>query len=127
MLKYLSLFFSVMLMLCACKGDGPGGVIIPKEKMVGLLVDMHIIDGSIYTSVSLNPDTLYKYDMDRFLILFKQHHVDSMQFRKSLRYYTQQPAELGAIYADVMTILQKKTDSLNRSMFNKPNGKRLNR
>jgi hypothetical protein len=126
MLKYISLFFSVTLLLYSCRGNGGSGNIIPHNEMTDLLLDMHLIDGSIYSSISQNPDTLYKYDMDRFVVLFKHYHVDSVQFRKSFKYYTLRPVELSAMYAAIMARLQKKIDSLNTSMLKQPPIKRPN-
>jgi hypothetical protein len=49
MQKYISLFFSVLLFLTACKSnDVPDGIIKEKE-MISLLTDVHLTDGAIYT------------------------------------------------------------------------------
>jgi hypothetical protein len=81
--------------------------------MISLLTEVHIVDGSMY-SLSQNPDSLYKYGLNRYLSVFKKYHTDSAQFKKSLKYYTTQPDELEAMYDQVLANLKQKTDSLNK-------------
>jgi hypothetical protein len=123
MLKNIFLFFSVMLLLVACTGDKVAKGIIPRDKMTNLLIDIHIVDGGIYGFISQNPDSLYKYGVGRYTAVFKRYHVDTAEFRKSLKYYARRPAELTLIYTDVMANLQGRIDSLNKSMYNKPQRK----
>jgi len=124
MLKYIALFFSVTFVLAACRGNNQEIKVIPHDQMIDLLVDMHLIDGSIYATVSQNPDTLYKYDMARFLVLFRHYHTDSATFRRSLRYYTNQPTELSGMYVEIMARLQKKLDSVTPKSLKNYNGPR---
>jgi len=110
--KYIILFFSVSLFLFACgKNKEPSGVINPNV-MVGLLTEVHIVDGRLYT-LSQTPDSLRKYGAKKYLSLFKKYGTDSLQFRKSLQYYSTQPEELLIIYDKVLAKLKLKTDSLN--------------
>ena len=117
MRKYITLFFSVSLLLSACTADKSKVDIIKHDQMVSLLTDMHIIDGSLYNAISQSPDTLYKYGTARYLFLFKKYHVDSVQFRRSLKYYTNQPVEFQAMYDKILVNLQSKTDSINKKLL----------
>jgi len=112
MLKYIILFFSVTFILGACGSHNQEVKVIPHDQMIDLLIDMHVVDGSIYAGISQNPDTLYKYDMGRFLLVFRHYHTDSATFRRSLKYYTNQPTELSEMYVLIMARLKKKSDSL---------------
>ncbi|HEY2582943.1 MAG TPA: DUF4296 domain-containing protein [Mucilaginibacter sp.] len=112
MRKYITLFFSVSLFLFACNSGKPSAEIINHDRMVNLLTDLHIVDGRMYTH--LVPDSLYKYGMGMYLSLFKKYNTDSVQFRKSYKYYTTQPAELQAIYEQVLKNLKQKTDSVTK-------------
>ena len=120
MRKYITLFFSVTFFLSACKGGKAPDEIINHDQMIVLLTQVHIVDGSLY-AVSQNPDSLYKYGTDRYLALFKRYHTDSVQFRKSLKYYTTQPVELTTIYDQVLANLKQKTDSLTKRQLKKSN------
>jgi hypothetical protein len=113
MRKYITLFFSVSLFLFACDGGKPSDEIINHDRMTSLLTDVHIVDGRMY-SIKQDPDSLYKYGKSRYLAVFKKYHTDSLTFKKSLKYYTTQPAELEAIYEQVLKNLQQKNDSLNK-------------
>ena len=117
MRKYITLFFSVSLLLSACTADKSKAKIIKRDQMVSLLTDIHILDGSMYNAVSQSADTLYKYGTARYLTLFKKYHVDSAEFRQSLKYYTTQPVELQAMYDKIQANLQAKTDSVNKTML----------
>jgi hypothetical protein len=113
MRKYITLFFSVTFLLSACKGGKTPGEIINHDRMISLLTELHIVDGSVL-SVPQFPDSLYKYGTGRYLVLFEKYHTDSVQFKKSLKYYTTKPVELQSIYDQVLVNLKQKTDSLNK-------------
>jgi hypothetical protein len=115
--KYIILFFLAMLTLPACKRAKPGKQIIPRDKMISLLTDLHIVDGGMYNVVSVNPDSSYKYGTGRYLALFKKYHVDSATFRRSLKYYTGKPAELESMYEMILRNLANKTDSANKLLL----------
>jgi hypothetical protein len=110
--KYISLFFSTVLFLTACKGNKASDGIIDRDHMISLLTDVHVTDGAMY-NYNQTPDTLYKYGLGKYLELFKKHHTDSAQFKKSLQWYATQPTDLDKMYEQVADNLKKKLDSLN--------------
>ncbi len=111
MRKHYTLFFLTLLFLGSCIGSVPNGIIKP-DKMINLMVDVHIVDGSLYNIDTSAPDSLYKYGIDRYLKVFKQHRTDSVQFKKSLEYYSLHPDQLEEMYTEVSKILQAKNDSI---------------
>jgi hypothetical protein len=111
--KYKTLFFSLLILLYACGGNGIPGNVIKPDKMASLLTEVHIADGAMYNVVQL-PDSLYKYGTDRYLKLFKRFDTDSVQFKKSMQYYCSNPELLVAIYDQVTTNLKQKSDSINK-------------
>lgn len=110
--KHIILFFSALLFLLACKQGSDSKGVINVAEMTRLLVDIHIVDGSL--AQQPNADSLYKYGTGRYLYLFKQYHTDSAQFKRSVRYYTSNPDVLIKMYDDVNKMLQFKADSLNK-------------
>jgi hypothetical protein len=110
MRKYIILFFSGLLVLAACKRT-PEGIIKPDE-MASVLTDVHLADGSMINIPQI-PDSIYKYGMGKYLDIFKKHHIDSAQFRKSYKYYTMHADELVSIYDVVLKKLTAKSDSIN--------------
>jgi hypothetical protein len=119
--KYIASFFLVTLFLSACNGNKSEKEIINTDEMINLMTDMHIVDGSMYNSVSQSSDSLYKFGIAKYMALFKKYHVDSVQFRKSLDYYTNKPVEMGKMYDVILDKLQKKTDSLNKKLLKNQN------
>ncbi|MCS3734490.1 DUF4296 domain-containing protein [Mucilaginibacter dorajii] len=110
--KYIILFFSVTLFWCGCKSGGVPGKYIQPQAMTGLLVQIHLIDGSLYNGTQA-PDSLYKYGMGKYLDAFRKFNTDSAQFRKSMEYYTNTPDKLTAIYDNVDKRIKALSDSLN--------------
>ena len=47
MRKHIILFFSALLFLFACDDNKETKGIIPRDQMVNLLVDVHLVDGSL--------------------------------------------------------------------------------
>ncbi len=111
MRKHIFLFFLALIFLTACNNDTPKGI-IERDRMVKLMIDVHLTDGTIYNLNEANSDTLYKYGYDKFIKLFKSYQTDSTQFKKSLRYYTQHTEIMSGMYDEVMASLQAKNDSL---------------
>ncbi len=114
MRKYITLFFSVSLLLSACKSNKTPEGIINHDRMINLLTEVHIIDGRMY-NVKQEPDSLYKFGFGRYKALFKKYDTDSGQFRKSVKYYTTQPTELQAMYDQILINLKRMSDSLNKA------------
>lgn len=111
--KYNKLFFLVLIFLVACKGTNTPDGIIKKEQMTNLLTEIHIVDGSLYNVMQM-PDTLYKYGTGKYLAVFKKYHTDSVQFRKSFKYYSSNPDILQSIYEQITKNIKQKSDSLNK-------------
>lgn len=106
---YKILFFLPLLFLLSCGENKPSGI-LNHQQMQEVLVDVHIVDGSLFELASI-PDTLYKYGEVKYEQVFKQHHTDSTQFKKSFLYYTNKPDELYDIYEKVTAALKVKVDS----------------
>src|ERR1700759_1918908 len=113
MLKYIVPFFWAVLLFSACSGNKTEKGILPRDQMITLLTQVHVVDGGIYNVTSVNPDTLYKYGNGRYLAMFKKYHVDSAAFRRSLKYSSGKPVELQAMYEEVIKRINDKVDSTN--------------
>ena len=118
MLKYNKLFFFVLIFLIACRGNKTPDGIINQEQMTNLLTDIHIVDGGLY-SVTQMPDSLYKYGADKYLMVFKKYHTDSIQFKESFKYYTTNPEKLATMYEQIAKNIKQKSDSLNKINLDK--------
>jgi hypothetical protein len=112
MRKYIILFFSALAVLCSCGDNTPDGILDEKQ-MADVLTDVHVANGTLFMIPSM-PDSLYKYGLGKYLLVFKQHNTDSAQFTRSYKYYTRDIQQLVAIYDVVSKNLQKRSDSLNK-------------
>lgn len=121
MRKHIILFFSALLFLCACNDDKDAKGVLGRQDMIGVLVDIHLVDGAL--SNQSNSDSLYR-SMGHYMYVFKKHHTDSAQFRKSILYYTKRPDNFMNMYDDVIKILQVKSDSMNSIMAKENEAKR---
>jgi hypothetical protein len=106
---YKILFFLIPIFLLSCGTKIPAGI-LDHEQMTGLLVDIHIVDGSLF-EVAQDPDSLFKYGINKYQYVFKQHKTDSTQFKKSFKYYTNKPDQLFEIYEEVTKVIKAKSDS----------------
>jgi hypothetical protein len=113
MRKHNIWFFSALLFLVACSDNVPDGV-IEQDKMANLLVDVHIVDGSLYNINNPVADSLYKYGINKYLKVFKDHKTDSTQFEKSIKYYALHQEKLEEMYAVINEKLKFKLDSINK-------------
>ncbi|QQL51272.1 DUF4296 domain-containing protein [Mucilaginibacter ginkgonis] len=99
--------------MTACKNRSTPEGIIPRDRMVDLLVQVHIVDGYMI-SKSQQPDTLYKYGMAKYMHLFQNFHTDTAQFKRSTVYYANQPELFDQMYDEVTKQLAAKVDSLSK-------------
>ena len=106
---YNVLFFLIPIFLFSCGTKAPNGI-LDHQQMTGLLVDLHIVDGSLF-EVAQDPDSLFKYGVNEYQYVFKQHKTDSTQFEKSFKYYTNKPDQLFEIYEEVTKVIKAKSDS----------------
>lgn len=106
---YYILFFLAAIFLSSCKSDNPKGI-LSHEQMERVLTDIHIVDGSI-TDKMMVPDTMFKYGNAQYIQVFKQHHIDSGEFKRSFRFYSNKPDELFEIYDKVTAELKVRVDS----------------
>src|SRR3569832_51978 len=116
--KYYKLFFSVLIFLAACSGNKIPDGVIARDKMTNLLTDIHIVDGSMYNVMQL-PDSLYKYGTEKYQMVFRKYHTDSLQFKKSFQYYSSNPDKLQAIYEQITINIKQKSDSINKLSLDK--------
>jgi len=79
---------------------------IPREEMVSILVDIHLLDGAIqkdrYRQELEIPDTLNVYGY-----VFDKHGYSRAQFDSTMNYYSRDPRRFERIYQDVMARLNR--------------------
>jgi hypothetical protein len=91
-------------MACSESKELPKGI-LPEQKMVALLIDLHWSDAKIAQSAYTNTDSAQYHYWQLESAIFKRYKTDTLTFRKSLAYYSQQPKLLEEIYAIVIDSL----------------------
>ncbi len=80
--------------------------VIPRDEIVPVLVDIHLLDGAIqrskYSSEINPPDTIGVYDY-----VLKEHGYTREQLDSSMNYYTRRPRTFERIYQEVVARLNR--------------------
>lgn len=80
--------------------------IVEDEKMVDVLVDLHLIEASL--SLNMLEDQRAARDTSEFYDPYKKHNVPKKAFDESFQYYASKPEALNAIYEEVMNRINLK-------------------
>ncbi|MCS6821591.1 MAG: DUF4296 domain-containing protein [Microscillaceae bacterium] len=83
--------------------------ILPKTKMVDILVDLHIAEAMVMEKNYASPDSAYAtFQMMQSQIL-KWHQVDSLTYHQSYAFYLKDMKLLDEVYAAVVDSLSYKS------------------
>jgi len=100
---------AVLLFVASCteKTEEAPSYVIPRNKMINLMVDLHIVEASISTK-NLPYDSaelLYsKFEKE----IFKKHHTTDSMYRKSFEYYSANPETFNKMYTVIVDSLTMK-------------------
>lgn len=92
----------MLLIGCEEEKHRPQGL-LPKEKMVKVLTDAHLVETARNLKVTPN-DTIYQ---EHFASIFEAHGVSRTDFDSSLWYYSTQAQNMDSIYELVMEHLSE--------------------
>lgn len=102
----LLLFSCFLLLSCSKKEEKIPETVIPKEKMVLVLVDIHLAEAGSQFNVPFDNSTNIKQAYYQFI--FKKHKITYPQLMKSWTFYTEHPEIFSEVYNEVITELSKK-------------------
>jgi hypothetical protein len=116
------LCFIVLLTIFACSRENLPKGILPRKKMVPILVDIHLADAinnQKYT-LSLIRDSLSE---DLYLSICKKYNVERADIQNSLLWYGKNTRAFVPVYDEVLNILSEmevkaKSDTIRPSGFN---------
>jgi hypothetical protein len=107
--KKTVVFISVLAILFSCGGRKLPDGILDEDKMVEVLIDIHLAEGLVSTFP-------IHYDSSRVLYplfekeVFKKHQIPDSVFRMSLEYYMQDTKTMDRMYArtiDSLHVVEK--------------------
>ncbi len=78
--------------------------IIPQEKMIEILRDIHIAEGNLQGHVSPDKDSLGK---TYYHHIFQEHDIKEADFYQSYDAFTQTPKIMEAVYDSVAIAIQR--------------------
>ncbi|RPA66757.1 DUF4296 domain-containing protein [Cyclobacteriaceae bacterium YHN15] len=108
-MKKTVIFISVLTILFSCGGRKLPDGILDEDKMVEVLIDIHLAEGLVSTFP-------IHYDSSRVLYplfekeVFKKHQIPDSVFRMSLEYYMQDTKKMDRMYArtiDSLHVVEK--------------------
>ena len=105
-MKYI---YQVVLVLtiifCSCQKKNR--YIIPEDKFVDILVDIHIAD-AFYSNNQYGELKLSKIDSSVYYkVIFEKYNIEKAKFDSTLKAYTMQPIVMESIYDKVIDKLKK--------------------
>lgn len=98
--------FSLLLFLFSCNPESekvPAGI-LPKDKMIDVLVDVHIAESST-ESAGLSPAQVNALVLQRYEQVMKKHGTTFDTFKASFNYYERHPEIFDGIYQEVVNRL----------------------
>jgi hypothetical protein len=98
------ILFFLLLSACIQEEQAPRSV-LPKEKMVDILVDIHIAEARANRIQLRSYDSIQAYYKKLETDVYKKHQVDSAIYNKSFRYYMDHIKQMDEIYTAVVDSL----------------------
>ncbi|MEB2781939.1 DUF4296 domain-containing protein [Algoriphagus sp. C2-6-M1] len=109
-MKRLLLLSFYILALASCGASNKPEGLLPRDKMVEVLIDIHLTEG-------LTSALPVAYDSSKVLYnllekdVFLKHDVSDSVFTQSMLYYLRDPAEMERIYSRVVDSLMVRESS----------------
>ena len=104
--------FLLALPACDRPEDAPPPAdLLPKDKMIRLLADLHVLEAQVETS-RLNPDSARALFLTQKKALLWSREVSDSSFQRSYRYYGVHGKDLGEIYGAVIDTLNLRKERL---------------
>ncbi len=114
MLRILSLLTLLVLISCSSGKKPDADLLIPDDKLVPVLVDLHLIY-ALQTTQEFR-SLANQYDsIDVHSDIFEKHNITKAQLDTTLSYLSKNPKDLLDIYDEVIMLLNLMQDSIKTS------------
>ena len=101
-------FLTALVILCACSTDTSPDDLIEKDKMVKVMIEIHLLESKV-NNVRINPidstQAVYNHYEN---LLFKDLEITQEQYERSFNYYVDNPNEFEKIYNAVVDSLMER-------------------
>ena len=104
-----------MLVLPSCKSKNKikGKYIIPEDKLVEVLVEIHIADGVAYTARALQHSSVFD-TMSYRKYIFEKYDITKMEFDTTISAYAHNPNKFDELYEEVINELVRREGEFTR-------------
>ncbi len=128
LIKILLLTLLVLLTVTSCKRTKDqyhySGKIIPRQKFIKFLIDLHITDATL-ANINAWDNKLKNHDsLSYYNYLLKKYDINYMDFERSLNYYMRDVEDFQDLYKIVIDSLKNRLyilDSMQQKSLSKPN------
>ena len=112
-MSFRFLLFLTFFLISSCKNkEDHNNLYIPKEKMVNILIEIHLLEEKINQLNYPKDSSKYIYELFEEEI-FKKYDISDEEYRSSYSYYFFDPKQLDEIYQSVIDSLNLHNQSLN--------------
>lgn len=101
---------SCVILIFACQSKKEQEGIISKNKMVKILVDVHLNEAYLGNERQLSRDKIKELTNTYYCDIFEKHEVTEEDFFKSFDYYYTNLDEMQDIYEKVVALLNKDSN-----------------
>jgi hypothetical protein len=100
----------LLILLAGCKQPLPDipSDVLPTEKMVKIIADMHIADAVAETKKAQEGKDNVALTNEYYKQIYKIHNVSEEDFKRSYKFYEDNPGWMDQVYKGVITELSKK-------------------
>jgi hypothetical protein len=121
--RIICVLLVLLLFNTSCNEDMTGKPphLISRDKMVDILVDIHLSDAAFQTRRYSNTQLNAYTESDFYYSILKKHHLVDSVFEISLLYYSSKPKEFEKIYTRVinrLTVLEQDETKKTKSPVN---------
>lgn len=103
-MKYFLSFIAVLLF--ACSETSTPDYVIPKEKMIDIIVDIHLTDG-MFTLQPVRKEFVSKDNTNYYNFILENYGYTRKDFDTSVFYYSENINEYNKIYIEVLNRLNE--------------------
>ncbi len=110
MRKIITIAFSFLIFMVGCSTVNIPDETIEKDKMVEVLIDLHLAD-AVFSSKGFHDRNLPDKSQSYYSFVYKKHNVTKAQIDTSLFNYAKEPKVMTEIYDKVTKELKKRHEA----------------
>lgn len=98
----MTILFSVLLLAGCVQPNSVPDDVIPEEKMILVLTDIHLLEGAFMSTQFMNQDSVKKVTISGYNTIFKKYSITEKEYKKSWDFYMKNPDIADPMYEQVI-------------------------